>query len=110
MRIQSNIPLALGDLINLKCYFDAVKNQYEQINLTFHRDLYISGVNSGKPDWPQKKILWDKYLADIGQLFFSERPYKLDEGQHVFRDTVSIIRDFRLQPKKPELGYLLCKG
>lgn len=110
MIIQSNIPLALGDLINLKAYFDDVKNQYEIISLTFHKELYVSGVNSGKPDWPQKKLLWDKYLFDIGNLFFSEHPYRLNQGDYGFRDTMSLIRDFRLRPRKPELGHLLCKG
>jgi len=108
--LKANIPLALGDLINIKTYLDDVKNQYNQINLTFHRALLEIGVNTGEPDWPIKKQKWEKYLFDVGRLFFSEAPYSIDKGQYPFLDTQSLVRRYGLQPKKPELSNLLCMG
>ena len=110
LQINSNIPLALGDLINIKAFIDPVKNQYSSIKLTFHRSLLEEGVKSNIDGWLEKKQLWEKYLSDIGQLFFSESPYILDSGQHRFRDTMGIMQDFKIQPIKPELSHLLCKG
>lgn len=107
--IESNIPLALGDLINIKACCDAT-NKYDQIKITFHKSLLDTSVSTGMFDWSEKKIKWDKYLADIGKLFFSDPPYILNRSQYSFRDTSDFIKTFGLTPKKPELSSLLCKG
>lgn len=108
--IYSNIPLALGDLINIKAFLDPVKDQYGFIRLTFHRRLLEEGVKANPNGWEEKRQQWETYLHDIGHLFFSEAPYILDDGQHQFRDTVNLIKEFGIQPRKPELAHLLCKG
>jgi len=108
--LQANIPLALGDLINIKTYLDDVKHQYNHINLTFHRSLLEDGVSTGAPDWPTKKQKWEKYLNDVGKLFFLEPPYTIDKGQYPFLDTQSLVRRYKLHPRKPELSNLLCRG
>ena len=108
--IQSNIPLAFGDLINIKTFLDDVKNEHDQINLTFHQPLFNIGVNTGTPDWAEKKKKWDKYLNDIGKLFFSEPPYTINLNQYPFLDAQDLVKKFRLKPRKPELSHLLCDG
>lgn len=108
--IQSNIPLAFGDLINIKTFLDDVKSECNQINLTFHQPLFNIGVNTGAPDWAEKKKKWDKYLNDIGQLFFSEPPYTMNRRQYPFLDAQDLVKRFKLKPRKPELSHLLCDG
>lgn len=108
--ISCNIPTSLGDLITIKAHLDSVKHNYSQINLTFHTALWNGALHTNVPEWQQNKILWEKYLKDIGQLFFSESPYKLNAGQYPFRVTEQLIKDFNLPATKPELGHLLCRG
>jgi hypothetical protein len=108
--ISSNIPTSLGDIITIKAHLDAVKHNYQQINLTFHTALWPGALHTESPQWGHNKILWNKYLNDIGQLFFSQPPYKVNVGQFPFRITEHLIRDFNLPPVKPDLGHLLCKG
>jgi hypothetical protein len=105
------IPLALGEIVNFKHHLDLIKNQYNQIRLGFYTPLFQSGLNTTSPDWPQKKQLWDKYLNDIGALFFSEPPYVLETNPGSFvGDVHGLIAKLNLRPQKPELGHLLCKG
>lgn len=108
--IHSNIPLALGDLINIKGFLEPVKNQFDFIKLTFHKSLLEEGVKSNSQGWSEKRQLWEKYLNDVGRLFFSESPYVLNNGEHQFRDTGNFVKEFNIQPVKPELGHLLCVG
>jgi hypothetical protein len=110
MILSSNIPTSLGDLITLKGHLEPIKMRYDQINLTFHTALWDGALRTDSPDWKENKILWQKYLKDIGDLFFSQPPYRLNMGQYPFRYTEQIIREFNLPPAKPDLAQALCKG
>jgi hypothetical protein len=105
------LPTSLGEIIIIKYHLDQIKNQYDQIKLSFHTQLWKDGLHTDAPDWPEKKILWDNYLRGLGQLFFSEPPYILEPVSKFFGgDGQTIIRKHRLQPKKTEMADLLCKG
>lgn len=105
------IPTSLGEVINYKYHLDMVKHNYDQIRLNFHLELLQHGLHTNAPDWNQKKQLWEKYLYDIGQLFFSEPPYFLMPNPQTFcGDLNGLIKKIGIAPRKPDLGHLLCKG
>ena len=113
MRILNigGIPTSLGEIINYKYHLDMIKHNYDQILLNFHLPLLEYGLHTDAPDRSQKKKLWEKYLYDIGQLFFSEPPYVLMNGPQVFcGDLIHLIKKIGIAPRKPNLDYLLCKG
>jgi len=108
--IESNIPTALGDLIIIKSHLDAVKHEYDQIRLTFHTELFNIYLHTDHPSWPENKIKWFKFLDDIKQLFFSEPPFIMNDGEYPFRQTTQFLSDFGLRPTKVNLANLLCSG
>jgi hypothetical protein len=113
MRILNigGIPTSLGEAINYKYHLDLVKHNYDQILLNFHLPLLEYGLHTNTVDWVIKKQLWEKYLHDIGQLFFSEPPYSLIAGTQTFcGDLNGLIKKIGVTPRKPDLGHLLCKG
>lgn len=105
------IPTSLGEVINYKYHLDMVKHNYDNIMLNFHLPLLQAGLHTEAPDWEHKKKLWDKYLHDIGRLFFSEPPYSLGFGNRQFcGDLNGLIKKIGVAPSKPDLRHLLCKG
>jgi hypothetical protein len=105
------IPTSLGEVINYKYHLDLVKNNYRQIRLGFYMPLLQMGLNTNAPDWPHKKRLWEKYLKDIGQLFFSEPPYVLENNSATFcGDIQGLLQKLHMQPTKPYMPELLAKG
>lgn len=113
MRILNygGIPTSLGEIINLKYHFDLIKHQYDQIILSFHKQLWRECLHTEALDWNEKEILWNKYLNDIGELFFSEPPYILvDSSAKYGGDTGAMVIKFNITPHKSEMGHLLCSG
>jgi hypothetical protein len=113
MRILNfgGLPTSLGEIINMKFYFDQVKHNYDQIKISFHTQLWNEGLHTNAPDWEYKKQLWNKYLFDIGKLFFSEPPYVIESKSARFGgDTTSLVNLLNLKPQKIEMAHLLCKG
>jgi len=105
------IPTSLGEIINFKHHLDLIKDKYDQIILSFHRPLLNTCFHIEAADWPKKRALWDKYLSDIGVLFFSEKPYNLQYSSPRFLGSIEmLIPRLGIRPQKAELGYLLCKG
>jgi len=104
------IPIALGEIIQFKHYLDKVKSQYDQIRLGFATGLWAEGLHVDAPDWKQKQVLWEKYLSDIGQLFFSEPQYILEVPTKWGGSVDVLVRTLGLTPEKAEMGHLLCKG
>lgn len=108
--LQISIPLGLGDLIIIKTQLDTVKHEYDLIEITPYKALYQQCLHTEDAGWPARKILWDKYLADVGKLFFSESPYKMSDINYPYMSTENMIKQLNLTPKKPELAHLLAKG
>jgi hypothetical protein len=108
--IEIGLPTSLGELIQIKYYLDQVKHNYNQINLSFQKSLWKTCLHTEAPDWKQKEILWNKYLADIGQLFFSEKPYILTDKTYPLYDTPHLIKLINIVPIKTEMSNFLCKG
>ena len=106
------IPTSMGEIINLKFHLDLIKNQYDQIALGFYKPLWNTGLHIEAPDWPQKKILWDNFLRDLGNLFFTEKPYTLLPAPTYFGgDSEQILlRKLNMKPQKINMVNLLCKG
>ena len=100
--LEATIPIGLGDLIYLKAMFDAAKSNFQQIKIAYHREL-ITVFKSNNSEY-------NTLLDDFGKLFFSESPYLLTENCGPFRGVMRISTDYRIPLRKPELGYLLCKG
>lgn len=105
------IPTSLGEIMNIKYHLDLVKDQYDEIKLSFHRELWEGCLHTEASDWEQKRTLWNKYLNDIGQLFFSEPPYIVEEKSNHYGGYIDLILNkINVLPHKTELAYLLCKG
>lgn len=105
------IPTSLGEIINFKFYLDSVKHRYSQIKLGFHLPLLHQGLHTDAPDWLDKKLLWDKYLRDLGQLFFSQPPYALALNTLAFYGDINrLVKDIKLEPTIPRLPQILPKG
>lgn len=104
------IPTSLGEIINFKQHLDSVKDGYDQIKLGFATGLWDDGLHTESPDWAEKKVLWEKYLFDIGQLFFSEPPYVLEKPNKWGGSIESLIERYSITPQKCEMAHLLCKG
>lgn len=105
------LPTSLGEIINFKWHLDLVRPNYDKIVVSFHTDLLKTGLHSTTPDWAHKQALWNKYLTDIGQLFFSEPPYeRLPTSKKFGGDITHLIAKLHLRPRKAELGHLLCRG
>jgi hypothetical protein len=103
MRIyQTNIAQGIGDNIQARSFIDQVKDQYDRIFITHHAPIVQKEKNNSPEYW--------KFLHEIGELFFSEPPYIYNQGQYPFRDAGHLLRDFRVEPQKPQLKSYLCKG
>jgi hypothetical protein len=100
-KMALTIPIGLGDLIYLKGSLDPVRDQFSEIRFRFGRHI-ISGFGRNND--------YNKFLDDIGQLFFSEPPYILDDGAYPFVENISIYSNHGIIPQKPELAHLLCQG
>lgn len=105
------IPTSLGEIINIKYHLDLIKSNYSSISLGFQKSLWNECLHTEAPDWEHKKTLWNKFLSDIGNLFFSEYPYTLVETPARYGgDTGVLIPKLGIMPHKAEMGHLLCKG
>jgi hypothetical protein len=99
--IGATIPIGVGDAIYIKAMLDAVKDNYSKISLKFHREI-IQFYNLDEK--------YNLFLDDIGKLFFSEPPYMIDQESFDFEGIVDLCQKNNLQPVKPKLNHLLCKG
>jgi hypothetical protein len=108
--LSLSLPTSLGEIINMKGHLDCVKDQYAKITVSFNKELWKTGLHMEAPGWKEKEALWNKYLDDIGKLFFSEPPYTVDNFSHPFYITDGLVAKLGIPPRKVELGHLLCKG
>lgn len=110
--ITANIPCSIGDIIFTKAHLDAIKNEYDEIKISFYTH-YLYNIYLGQNS-PENNLKWEEFLHSVGQLFFSEPPYSYVVGaphsSHPFRMTPDLIDTFNCPPTKSELGHLLCKG
>lgn len=104
--ISANIPTSLGDILIIKAHLDSVKHNYDQINITFHTQLWKEAITINAEQEQQ----WKNYVNDLGKLFFSEPPYRLNTGQHPFMATAAVIEQLHISPIRVNLAHLLCKG
>jgi hypothetical protein len=101
------IPLSLGEIINFKYHLDLVRKSYQQITFSFHRSLMQTHLNVNA----QQEQSQNKYLDDIGTLFFSETPYKIEPSStKFFGDMNALTRTINVPPQKADLRQYLCKG
>lgn len=104
--LSTNIPTSLGDLILIKSHLDIIKDDFEQINLTYQKDgwsnAFYTTDHSG----------WNKFLDEITQLFFSEKPYTITQEHHPFVYLEKICTDNGIVPfvRPNNIKHILCKG
>lgn len=101
------IPLSLGEIINFKYHLDMVKENYQQILFSFHRPLLKSHLDVNA----HQEQLQNKYIDDIGKLFFSEAPYQIEPHSSNFFGDMNTLSDLiKVAPQKADLRQYLCKG
>jgi len=97
------VPVGLGDLIHIKAMLDPIKSNYNQIKLSFHKDL-VRVFHGDNPEYY-------KILDEFGELFFSEPPYLLTTLSGIqLTSPMQIATNNRIMLHKPNLKHLLCKG
>lgn len=97
---QATIHVGLGDLIYIRAQMDGVKHKYEQIKLSFNKDI-IEG---------HRGISYYQFVKDVGQLLFSDPPYVITEENYPHLSLVDLANCHGMTPVKPELKDVLCKG
>ena len=103
MRIlEFNTVIGLGDLILSKAQLDNIKHNYDEIRLTFDPHTF----KFYRDDNPEYQI----FLNEIGELFFSEHPYKLNIGQFRVMWPSNLWKELGIPMVIPRLKNLLCKG
>jgi hypothetical protein len=105
------IPTSLGEIINIKYHLDLVKFKYDKIKINFNTNAWRVCLHTDTPGWEQRRVLWEKYLIDLGQLFFSNHPYVIERNDRFPNfDTGRLVEHLKLKPQKAEMAHLLCKG
>lgn len=103
------IATSLGETIYTKHNLDLIKHNYDRIDIGFYIPL-LDQLNNTE-NWSNNKQLWHKYLNDIGNLFFGEKPYNFNLNSAFYGGNAEmILKKIRISPSKPELSHLLCKG
>ena len=99
--LKITVPIGLGDLIYTKAMLDNIKHRFSEIHINIYRDIIsFYGIDSK----------YNKFIDEIGSLFFSETPYILTSENIPFYGLELLCRDNNITPVKPELKHLLCKG
>lgn len=100
--LKINIPIGIGDILYAKGMLDAVKHNYNEIHIKFHREI----INSYKMSQD-----YNVFLDELGRLLFSEPPYILtDEPGIPFYGIMELCHDKGISPIKPNLKHILCYG
>jgi|ERR1700678_1721766 hypothetical protein len=107
--LETNVCIGLGDLICMKGQTDPFKNRFDEIRITYDPGVIREFKNGD--------MQYMRFLDDIGELFFSERPYVLYKnapGRKIdwskIKGQQGLCREYGLPLVKPNLKYLLCKG
>lgn len=99
--LKITIPIGVGDLLYIKAMLDNTGDRYQEIYIRFHRDIIT---------FYQMDPNYNKFLDDMGALFFGQPPYILTEEAIPFYGISSICSDNKIVPIKPNLKDLLCIG
>lgn len=102
MKTEISICIGLGDNIVIRGYLDTIKSKYEEIRISHHKPI-IQNYRNNDPEYT-------KFLDQIGNLLFSEPPYIFDHGDYPHKSQFEIMQHFQIDPQKPNLSHLLCKG
>jgi hypothetical protein len=102
---ELEIPVGIGDNIYTRIYLDSVKHKFDQIRISHSKET-IDYWRGGDPTYI-------KFLNEIGQMLFTERPYVFDgkrcNQSLVDKTKVKIMAGLGVKPKTPKLD-MLCKG
>jgi hypothetical protein len=99
--LEANICIGLGDIIHIKGQLEPFKHRFEQIKITFDQKI----INDFRPDKEYRC-----FLDEIGHLFFSSPPYKLNVGSFVRKGQNQICEEYGLPFIRPNLKNILCQG
>jgi len=101
-KLEFKIAAGLGDNLVLRMALDTIKHDYDQIRIS-HNKMIVNDHRNGDP-------LYFKFLADLGNLIFTEPPYIFDQGDYPEIYTYDTYKRLGIKIKEPRLDYLLCKG
>jgi hypothetical protein len=97
-----SIAIGIGDHIVIRGYLDTIKHEYDEIKISNHKAIL--------QEWRNNDPVYSKFIDQFGTLLFSEAPYKFDSTPYRYLSQWDIIKDYKINPQKPNLSYLLCKG
>jgi hypothetical protein len=101
--IESNIVLGIGDLIYLRAMFEANKQKFSTIKLSYDRKI-LNTYRSNDSEYLN-------FLNEIGDLFFPRPYYQLIAGQRwTLRWPPKFQQDYGINMVIPQLQDLLCRG
>lgn len=100
-KVSTSICLGLGDNIVARIIFDGAKHEYDMIRISHDKSIIRSHKNGD--------VAYLKFLQDIGNLLFTERPYYFDNGSHPQIHTLNTVKSVYV-PYQPNLQHLLCRG
>jgi hypothetical protein len=100
-QFSATIPIGIGDMIYTKAFFEPIKHEYSHININFHRGI-INDIG--------KNPNYNQFIDEFSNLLFGEMPYCLKQGSYPFYGIEQLATRHGLQPHKPELSHILCKG
>lgn len=101
-RIATSICLGLGDNIVARIIFDTVKHEYEEIKISHDKAVQRHFKNGD--------LAYDRFLKEIGNLLFTEPPYRFDSGTYPPIHTLNTVSSLPVAITKPNLIPHLCRG
>ena len=102
-QVSLKIATGLGDALVIRIYFDTVKHEYDQINIS-HITRLVNEYRNASPQY-------FKFLNDIGNLLFTEPPYTYSDNNYPIIHTLNVMTGLHTPPKTPtQLSNLLCRG
>ena len=99
--LQYTIAIGIGDSILTRLFFDTVKDQYNQIRISYNETVIRD----------YRDETYRQFLQELGELLFTSHPYHFDHADHPFMDNSgNIFKELKIVPKKSDLKEILCKG
>ncbi|HEY5267660.1 MAG TPA: hypothetical protein VII94_00820 [Candidatus Saccharimonadales bacterium] len=102
-KLDLTLALGIGDNLVVRTYFNTIKHNYEQINITHSKPILQIFRDNDRE--------YAKFVTEMGNLLFTQPPYRYNGWSNNYPVNVSqIVKDLKIIPIKPDLDHLLCVG
>jgi hypothetical protein len=92
--------IGMGDILYLKSSLDAIKHEYDQIDIHFAMGLIR---------WLKRNEDYADFVLELANLLFNEPPYTIVESGPEFRSMAEYFLHYNIKVIKPDLP-ILCQG